>query len=292
MISMPPPEFEIDIALAEKLIQQQASKYKRLKIEALGIGWDNVMYKLGKDKIIRLPRTRISDTLIQVEIKWLHYLASKLPLAIPATLFTGKPSDLYPCHWSIIPYYEGTTSNKSSIDEQEVLKLAKFLKTLHQLPKQEIIGSDPNGILQFKAEAIKSRIDRVKQKTDLISPKLETIISHGLNASAPRETKWIHADLHPRNVIVERNKLKAIIDWSDMTNGDVSRDLGSFWILFSDHKLIIKAFEIYGATLNEIIRSKTWAVLFGIVMLDSGMIDHPEHEAIGRDILSKMEEVN
>jgi len=288
MIGMPPADFEVNETIIRQLLKEQISEFRPLELKPLGLGWDNVMYKLGDDKIIRLPRTKVSDELIQIETKWLNHLASHLPITIPTTLFAGKPNAEYPFHWSVLPYFEGLTVNNSKLDEREVLKLAEFLKALHMLPISNTIGSDPNSILQVKADSETQRIERVKNNTEFLPERLTTMLEDGLSAIVPKDLKWIHADIHARNVIVNDNKIEAIIDWGDMTNGDVSRDLCSFWTLFSNHNLIMKAFEIYGATKSEITRSKAWAILFGIIMLDSGLVDNPEHEKIGKDILTKM----
>jgi aminoglycoside phosphotransferase (APT) family kinase protein len=60
---------------------------------------------------------------------------------------------------------------------------------------------------------------------------------------APRV--WIHADLHPFNVISLRRRFGGIIDWSDISGGDPAVDLG-FLHLLLPAAAVATAFESYG----------------------------------------------
>ena len=103
--------------------------------------------------------------------------------------------------------------------------------------------------------------------------------------------KWLHGDLHPRNILVNRGAISGIIDWGDLTSGDIATDLASIWMLFSEQKARQQAIAEYGtisdATLN---RAKGWAIFFGVVLLDTGLIDNPRHTAIGKRVLDQISE--
>jgi aminoglycoside phosphotransferase (APT) family kinase protein len=60
---------------------------------------------------------------------------------------------------------------------------------------------------------------------------------------APRV--WIHADLHPFNVISRQGRFGGIIDWSDISGGDAAVDLG-FLQLLLPAAAMATAFESYG----------------------------------------------
>jgi aminoglycoside phosphotransferase (APT) family kinase protein len=53
-----------------------------------------------------------------------------------------------------------------------------------------------------------------------------------LAAPTDVEPTWIHGDLHPRNILVDRGRLSAVIDWGDVTRGDPATDLAAIWMLF------------------------------------------------------------
>jgi aminoglycoside phosphotransferase (APT) family kinase protein len=56
---------------------------------------------------------------------------------------------------------------------------------------------------------------------------------------------WIHADLHPFNVISLGGRFGGIIDWSDISGGDPAVDLG-FLHLLLPADAVARAFDSYG----------------------------------------------
>jgi hypothetical protein len=63
-------------------------------------------------------------------------------------------------------------------------------------------------------------------------------------------------------------------------------DLAALWCLFPEEDLRQQAIEAYGGCSEAtLVRAKGWAILFGVILLDSGMVDHPHHAAIGQKIL-------
>jgi aminoglycoside phosphotransferase (APT) family kinase protein len=97
---------------------------------------------------------------------------------------------------------------------------------------------------------------------------------------------WLHGDLHPRNVLVEDGVITGIIDWGDITSGDCATDLASIWMLFAEPHARKEALADY-ANLSEATsqRAKGWAVFFGIMLLDTGLIDNSRNTALGERIL-------
>ncbi len=50
-----------------------------------------------------------------------------------------------------------------------------------------------------------------------------------------------------------------------------------------------QAIDAYGDVSEAtLVRAKGWAILFGVVLLDSGLVDHPQHAAIGQRILQSV----
>ncbi len=44
------------------------------------------------------------------------------------------------------------------------------------------------------------------------------------------ERRWLHGDLHPRNVITSNGRITAVIDWGDLCAGDPATDLAAAWL--------------------------------------------------------------
>ena len=91
--------------------------------------------------------------------------------------------------------------------------------------------------------------------------------------------------------MVENGVISGIIDWGDITSGDAATDLACIWMLFADRACRQQALQAYG-TISEAMRRRArgWAVLFGVVLLETGLTDHPQHMAIGQSTLTRIAE--
>jgi aminoglycoside phosphotransferase (APT) family kinase protein len=110
-----------------------------------------------------------------------------------------------------------------------------------------------------------------------------------LGAPIATEFCWLHGDLHGGNVLVEAGAISGIIDWGDITSGDPATDLAAVWSLFDDPAARTHCLNAYGA--SEVLRTRArgWAVIFGAVLLETGLAgNHPSHAAMGSDILRRL----
>jgi aminoglycoside phosphotransferase (APT) family kinase protein len=90
-------EIDINTKLVQKLLANQFPNWANLKLQTIHPeSTDNAMYKLGSDKIVRLPRTKRSAVNIKKEHLWLPKLAPILPISIPTPLSKGNPQAGYP----------------------------------------------------------------------------------------------------------------------------------------------------------------------------------------------------
>lgn len=286
----PPPEINITLGFARQLLLSQHSDLSHLSITPLDSGWDNTLFRLGNDYILRIPRRKLGAELLKSEQKWLPILSKRLPIAVPTPVRIGKPNELYPWHWSITPYFEGKAAALQYPDDSEAVVLADFLQSLHTSAPEDAPINNFRGVpLAERAERTNERLQRLKEKTDCISPKIEEIWQTALAAKPHFKNCWIHGDLHPRNIVVYKGKIQAVIDWGDLTSGDVATDLASIWMLFRTPTAQNSAIEAYQTSADLLARAKGWAVFFAAVLLDSGLVDSPIHAKIGRRIFENLE---
>jgi aminoglycoside phosphotransferase (APT) family kinase protein len=133
---------------------------------------------------------------------------------------------------------------------------------------------------------LSERMKRLEKLTNSISIEIRSLWQEALNAPIDVESTWIHGDLHPRNILIENGKICGAIDWGDMTAGDRANDLAAFWFLFPDPQVRQQAIATYGGiSAATIARAKGWAIFFGVVLLDSGLVDCPRNAVIGQKIL-------
>ena len=110
----------------------------------------------------------------------------------------------------------------------------------------------------------------------------------GLEAPLGTERHWLHGDLHPQNILADEGRIVGIIDWGDLCGGDVATDLAALWMLF-DRPDRQKALAAYGG-IDEatLARAKGWAVFFGVVLLDTGLVDDERQAKVGKGTLARI----
>jgi len=290
LIGTPKSELLIDEPLIYSLLEEQHQDLKHLPIYFIDAGWDNVIFRLGEHLSVRLPRRKVAATLIENEQTWLPQLAKNLPFPIPSPYRLGKPTKDYPYKWSILPWLTGVTADYQEPQTNQAGLFASFLRSLHiSAPDNAPINQVRGVPLYQRVASIEERMQRLQKTTNLITPEIKKIWDSALKAPIDIQPTWLHGDLHPRNILVNNGLITGIIDWGDITSGDRATDLASIWMLFSDKNTRQQAIKEYGniseATLQ---RAKGWAILFAIVLLETGLIDNPRQAVIGKKILKRV----
>jgi aminoglycoside phosphotransferase (APT) family kinase protein len=282
----------IDDALVAGLLADQHPDLAHLPLEAIDAGWDNAMFRLGDRWSVRLPRRAISAPLIIHEQIWLPRLAPQLTLPAPVPYRIGAPARGYPWAWSVVPWLPGEPGDQRPPSAAQARPFATFLRSLHGPAPADAPPNPVRGVpLQQRAAAVEERMRRLEGRTSLITPQIRRIWEAALSAPLDLPPTWLHGDLHPRNVLVQGDIISGIIDWGDLTAGDCATDLAAIWMLFAEPHARSDALAAY-ATLSEptLSRAKGWAVLFGTVLLDTGLVDNPRNALIGERTLRRVAE--
>ncbi len=291
VLKTPDAEVKITLQLVHQLLQSQHPDLANLPLEILDTGWDNSMFRLGSEFTIRLPRRKKAVPLLKIEQNWLPTIAKKLPIPTPIPIRIGQPEFDYPWNWSILPWLEGQAADLEAPNSHQALPLVQFLQMLHQPAPQNAPKNAGRGVpIQNRAADVELRLQRLQRKTALISKSIQHIWKDALKADKAIENCWLHGDLHPRNILVKDKNISAIIDWGDLTSGDVATDLACIWMLFEEKQARQKAIEEYAPSSSLLARSKGWAVFFGAVLLDTGLMDNPRHALIGEKTLKRLAE--
>lgn len=288
----PPAEYAIDHALVARLLADQHPDLTSLPLQELDAGWDNALFRLGDHLVVRLPRRIAAAPLIVHEQTWLPSLADQLSLPIPRPVRVGVPALGYPWHWSVIPWLPGGAADLNPPDVSQARPFAAFLRSLHRPAPADAPPNPLRGIpLQQRAAGMEDRLRRVSQATDLITPQIRQLWYAAVEAPLDLPPTWLHGDLHPRNILVEAGAISGVIDWGDLTSGDPATDLAAIWMLFADRRARADALAAYGALSDAtLLRANGWAVVFGVILLDSGLVDSPRHAAIGANTLRRVAE--
>ena len=129
-------EVHTDEALVKRLLRVQFPQWADLPILRLrSAGTDNALYRLGEDKVVRLPRIDWAIGQVEKESYWLPKLAPFLPFAIPVPLVKGKPGEGYPWEWAVYKWLEGESATPENINDlsQTAVDLANFIIALQNI---------------------------------------------------------------------------------------------------------------------------------------------------------------
>ncbi|MEU9091819.1 aminoglycoside phosphotransferase family protein [Streptomyces sp. NPDC048428] len=224
-------EPEIDDALVLRLIAAQFPQWSGLPVARVGAaGTSNVMYRLGEDLVVRLPRTAGSADDTAKEHRWLPLLAPALPVAIPVPLGAGVPGEGYPWPWSVYGWLDGNCPAVGDAAEAAPLArdLARFITALHRV--------DPtDGPPSYRSETLAARDSAVRAALADLHADIDTGAAAeawetALRAPAPTGPPvWIHADLQPGNMLTADRRLTAVIDFGCLGLGDAAVDLIVAW---------------------------------------------------------------
>lgn len=285
IVGTPSAEVKIDDLLVLQLLNEQHPDLNN-SIQFVNEGWDNAIFRLGDRLAVRLPRRAIAASLLKKEQHWLPQLAKQLPIAVPVPHRIGLPTSYYPWHWSIIPWLLGQTADKIQLSSVHAHQLALFLKALHISAPDNAPKNPFRGVpLVQRATMLNERMQRLEAQTAMLTPTIRSLWQQAVEAPIDLEPTWIHGDLHPRNILVDKDGITGVIDWGDLAVGDKATDLAAFWC-FREPFLRQQALNTYGEVSEATLaRAKGWAILFGIILLDSGLVDHSHNAAIGQKIL-------
>ncbi len=252
-----------------------------------GEGWDAVMWRVGPELALRLPRGAASAALLLHEQRRLPVLAPRLPVAVPVPVHAGVPSDLFPWPWSLVPWIEGVTADRAPpLDGAAAAGLAEALAALHApAPADSPVNVFRGVPLATRAEAFDERLARLRGHRAVDAARVEGVWREGLAAPVQAERRWIHGDLHARNVVVREGRVAGLLDWVDVCGGDPATDLALAWTVLSTADARAVFLETYRADPASVARAAAWAVYLGMTLVDSG---DPLHVALGAGTLARV----
>ncbi|GIF68427.1 aminoglycoside phosphotransferase [Asanoa ishikariensis] len=258
---------ELTAELVRDLVRDQHPDLAHLPVRLGARGWDNQLWRLGDDLAVRLPwATGDADVLLRNEHRWLSTLAPRLPLPIPVPQRLGEPSERFPRPWLITTWVPGAPADRHPVTRaaDAARSLAGFLTALHQpAPEDAPAGRDRGGPLADRAEGFAKGLAYATAQGLIPDPDAVRAVWHDA-VDAPRWTGpalWLHADLHPANVLTADGTIRGVVDFGDLCAGDPAYDLSSAWLLLPDDTtdLFYAAYEPVADTAT-MRRARGWAM--------------------------------
>lgn len=276
----------MDERLVRSLLAEQHPDLADRPLVELGAGWDNLLWRLGDDLLVRLPRRAIAALLAAKEQRWLPELAPRLTLPVPVPVRVGRPCADYPWPWSVVPWLAGCPGDRAPLTapEDAALRLAHFLRALHHQAPLDAPANPYRGVpLAQRAATVEARLCELSSEIDMARTRgVWNWASAAAPWSAPR--CWVHGDLHPANVLVAGGTLAAVIDFGDLCAGDPATDLAGAWLLLPPSAL--PAFTAtYGVDAELERRAVGWVLLFALMLVGTGLDGRPTYRDVGQRAL-------
>jgi aminoglycoside phosphotransferase (APT) family kinase protein len=285
----PAAEVQTDAPLVRRLVAAQFPQWANLPVNPVeSAGWDNAIFRLGADNAVRLPRRRISAEHVRNEHRWLPVLAPRLPPPVPVPLGLGMPGEGYPWQWTVCPWFAGDLAALTDVPDmgRAATSLARFVAALQAI--------DPAGgdIHEFRGLSLAAQADSTEAAAEVLGDSLDVGLVLGAWKAALEtpawtgEPVWMHGDLHPANLLVERGELSAVIDFGLLGVGDPACDLMVAWTyLWADSRDVFRGLlAVDDATWS---RGRGWALQFGLRAV-AYSADNPVLADIGRRTLAQI----
>jgi len=276
-------DIELTLDGAAILIAEQFPSLLPIKMDALGVGWDNSAFIVNDEVVFRFPRRKLGAELIVNETRVLPLLAPELGLPIPLPRYIGQPRSGYPYPFVGYTVLHGTTA--CTIDwhdagrTENAIPIARFLSRLHSIaipddvltwaPRDDIRRAD----IRYRAPGLKQRLGLLTgHVADSDIANLIATVDHSLTASLRSDPPcWVHGDLYSRHLLMDENEcLCGVIDWGDVHLGDPALDLSIVYTFLppSCHHVF---WQVYGGVDEAArLRARFRAINYGAILTAYG----------------------
>jgi aminoglycoside phosphotransferase (APT) family kinase protein len=264
-------ELPIDEAVVRSLLAEQRPEWAGLPLTEAGSGTENVMFRLGDELLVRLPRTAEKSRALAKERTWLPRLRPRLSRQIPEPVYAGRPGAAFPLPWSVFGWIDGEPPHAGNVVDWAAFgaDLAAFVRELHGI---DLMGQTGAGDLWWYRGGSLRDVDwvpgsfegcRAVAGSELDVDALESVWRAGLARPEPvKPHVWLHGDLRPGNLLVAGGRLQAVIDFGALSIGLPDAEHAPIWDFPAAARDAYRAAA--GIDDSTWVRARAWAVAVGV----------------------------
>jgi aminoglycoside phosphotransferase (APT) family kinase protein len=282
MARMHDDEIEVDEDLVGRLLATLSPAYDGLPLRRFASsGSTNALFRLGDDLLVRVPRQPGGTATIEMEQRWLPFVAPAVPVAVPEVVAVGEPVDGYSEKWSVVRFLDGEPPGLPAEGEAPRHELARDLAAvvtgLRGLETSPEALTDPS-LRWYRSEPL-AELDgemrrlldecREMEGLDLDLDAAERGWDDALGVPPAREAgrpRWSHGDLLAENLLSRDGRLAAVLDFGCLSVGNPAVDLAVAWELL-DPPARETFREAVGVDDDEWRVGRGWALAMAIMAL-------------------------
>lgn len=225
--------------IADALRQRVKAIMPELEIQHFEInqeGLINDVAIVNKTLVFRFAKTEKYARSIDNEMKILDLIRSRVGLAVPAPVYRGRDSVVYPFLEGRPFLRETLLMLESAVQVKMAEQLGRFLHGLHTVEISELDWEIPSTLAPVTRDAWLDIHRRVKEKIYPLLLKHQVQWAEKLFESVLTPSdgfdyhpSLIHGDLAPYHVLfnVDKNEITGVIDFGVAGVGDPASDIGS-----------------------------------------------------------------
>jgi len=232
----PPDEVPLDAELVHALLASQHPDLAELPLGARHEGWDMAMFRLGASLAVRLPRRAASVGSLEAELRWVPSLSTGWTFPTQRIERIGAPGQGYPWPWVVVTWLTGTDAATTPLLASAGPPLGRALAEVHVPAPAEAPFNDEQSIaLADREPGLLASLDKVEAQAAARGVRFDrdralAIWRAARDAAVDVPRCWIHADLHPFNLVSKDGAFAGIVDWADIAAGDPATDLGFLYL--------------------------------------------------------------
>ncbi len=230
-------QVDLDAAAVGRLVAGRYPRWAGLPVRpVVSSGTVNALFLLGERIVLRFPLHPNADPAVVERARAAQTVAARIPttVALPELLGVAAPHDLYPGWSTAYRWLEGELVDPAAPPPAIADDLADFVRAVQAVPLDVplLTHSWRSGPLAAVDAEVRSALRASRTLLD-VAP-LEAVWADALAAPGPPTRTWLHTDLMPGNLLVQRGRLAAVLDCEDIAVGDPSVDLMPAWNLIGD----------------------------------------------------------
>ena len=253
-------EVDTDPSLVQRLVAGRFPEWAELPVEPVfPLGTDNANYRLGADKLVRLPRQPDKVEGLERELEWLPVLAPAFALEIPVPLGRGEPADGFPFPWGVFTWLEGENAAVGDVASDTAGDLVELILALRALDATNAPRGLRHGTLPELDDWVRScarQLDARHDADGLLAAWERTLDAPPWDGPPT----WCHCDLDLRNIVFRDGRPSGVLDWGWAGTGDPASDAAVAWkLLPADARPAF--WDALGADEAEITRARGWTLM-------------------------------